>query len=96
VGHFAAAVSQSPIPFIEKHHDRIACLHLKDRKFGTNGGQNMPWGQGDTPLKGILVMMKKEKYKFPAGIELEYRIPENSSTMAEMSKCLQFCEDALA
>ena len=34
VGHFAAAVSQSPIPFIQKHHDRITCLHLKDRKFG--------------------------------------------------------------
>ncbi len=96
VGHFAAAVSQSPIPFIEKHHDRITCLHLKDRKFGTNGGQNVPWGQGDTPLKEILVMMKKEKYKFPAGIELEYRIPEGSTTMAEISKCLQFCRDALA
>jgi sugar phosphate isomerase/epimerase len=96
VGHFAAAVSQSPIPFIEKHHDRITCLHLKDRKFGSNGGQNVPWGQGDTPLKEILVMMKKEKYKFPAGIELEYRIPEGSSTMAELSKCLQFCHDALA
>jgi sugar phosphate isomerase/epimerase len=96
VGHFAAAVSQSPIPFIEKHHDRITCLHLKDRKFGANGGQNMPWGQGDTPLKEILAMVKKEKYKFPAGIELEYRIPEGSSTMAELSKCLQFCQDALA
>lgn len=96
VGHFAAAVSQSPIPFMEKHHDRITCLHLKDRKFGVNGGQNMPWGQGDTPLKEILVMMKKEKYKFPAGIELEYRIPEGSSTMAEISKCLRFCRDALA
>jgi sugar phosphate isomerase/epimerase len=96
VGHFAAAVSQSPIPFIEKHHDRITCLHLKDRKFGTNGGQNVPWGQGDTPLKEILEMMKKEKYKFPAGIELEYRIPEGSSTMAEISKCIQFCKDALA
>ena len=96
VGHFAAAVSQSPIPFMEKHHDRITCLHLKDRKFGTNGGQNVPWGQGDTPLKEILVTMKKEKYKFPASIELEYPIPEGSSTMAELSKCLQFCKDALA
>jgi sugar phosphate isomerase/epimerase len=96
VGHFAAAVSQSPIPFIEKYHDRITCLHLKDRKFGTNGGKNVPWGQGDTPLKEILVMMKKQKYRFPAGIELEYPIPEGSSTMAEIAKCLQFCKDALA
>ncbi len=96
VGHFAAAVSQSPIPFIQKNHDRITCLHLKDRKFGANGGQNVPWGQGDTPLKEILVMMKNEKYTFPAGIELEYRIPEGSTTMAEISKCLQYCRDALA
>jgi sugar phosphate isomerase/epimerase len=96
VGHFAAAVSQSPIPFIQKYHDRITCLHLKDRKFKTNGGQNTVWGQGDTPLKEILVLMKKEKYKFPAGIELEYRIPEGSTTMAEISKCLAFCKEALA
>jgi sugar phosphate isomerase/epimerase len=96
VGHFAAAVSESPIPFIQKYHDRITCLHLKDRKFKTNGGQNTVWGQGDTPLKEILVLMKKEKYKFPAGIELEYRIPEGSTTMAEISKCLEFCKEALA
>jgi len=69
---------------------------LKDRKLGTNGGRNMPWGEGDTPLKEVLQMMKKEKYKFPAGIELEYRIPEGSTTMAEIGKCLQFCKDALA
>jgi sugar phosphate isomerase/epimerase len=96
VGHFAAAVSQSPIPFMERHHDRITCLHLKDRKFGSNGGQNVPWGQGDTPLKEVLLMMKEKKYKFPAGIELEYKIPEGSTTMAEMAKCLQFCKEALA
>ena len=96
VGHFAAAVSQSPIPFIEKHHDRIASLHLKDRKFGTNGGQNVPWGRGDTPLKEVLVMLKQKKYTFPAAIELEYPIPDGSSTMAEISKCLQFCRNALA
>jgi sugar phosphate isomerase/epimerase len=96
VGHFAAAVSQSPIPFLQQHHDRITCLHLKDRKFGTNGGQNMPWGQGDTPLKEILQIMRKQNYRFPAGIELEYRIPEGSSTMAEIRKCVQFCKEALA
>ena len=96
VGHYVAATSQSPIPFIQQHHDRITCLHLKDRKLGTNGGENVPWGQGDTPLKEILLLMKREKYKFPAGIELEYRIPEGSTTMAEIGKCLQFCKNALA
>jgi sugar phosphate isomerase/epimerase len=96
VGHYVAPTSQSPIPFIQQHHDRITCLHLKDRKLGTNGGENVPWGLGDTPLKEILVMMKREKYKFHAGIELEYRIPEGSTTMAEIVKCVQFCKEALA
>lgn len=96
VGHFAAAVSQSPIPFIEKHHSRITSLHLKDRKFGSNGGKNVPWGEGDTPVKEILVLLKKQRYGFPATIELEYPIPEGSSVTAEIAKCLRFCRDALA
>jgi hypothetical protein len=56
----------------------------------------VPWGEGDTPLKEILALMKRKKYKFPAGIELEYPIPEGSTTMAEIAKCLQFCADALS
>lgn len=96
VGHYAAATGESPVPFIKEHHDRITCLHLKDRKFRTHGGQNTPWGQGDTPLREILQLMKAEKYPFPAGIELEYRIPQGSTPTAEIKKCLQYCKDALA
>jgi sugar phosphate isomerase/epimerase len=96
VGHYAAATNESPIPFIKEHHDRITCLHLKDRKFRTNGGRNMQWGQGDTGLREVLQLIKTEKYQFPAGIELEYRIPQGSTPGAEITKCLQFCKDALA
>lgn len=96
VGHYAAAVSGSPIPFIKEHHDRITSLHLKDRKYRTHGGENMPWGQGDTPLKEILQLLKTERYGIPAAIELEYPIPAGSSPTMEISKCLQFCRAALA
>ena len=96
VGHYVAATNESPIPFIKEHHDRITCLHLKDRKTRLNGGRNMPWGQGDTPLREILQLMKVERYKFPAGIEFEYSIPPGSSATREIAKCLQFCKDALA
>jgi sugar phosphate isomerase/epimerase len=96
VGHFVAATNHSPIPFIKEHHDRITSLHLKDRKFRTHGGENMPWGRGDTPLKGILQLMKTENYQFPAAIELEYPIPAGSTACAKIAKCLQFCKDALA
>lgn len=96
VGHFTEAINGSPILFIKAHHDRISSFHLKDKKYGANGGGNMPWGQGDTPLKEVLRLMAKEKYKWPANIELEYDIPEGSSVMAEMAKCIRFCKDSVS
>ena len=60
------------------------------------GGPNMPWGQGETPLKEVLQTMKKNKYKFPASIEYEYNTPEGSDVLTEVKKCVQFCKDALA
>jgi len=96
IGHYTAGTSSDPIPFVKQHHDRITSMHLKDRKYETNGGQNMPWGQGQTPIKEVLQLMKKEKYKFPATIELEYKPPEGSDSMKEIAKCLEYCKDALA
>lgn len=95
VGHFTAAISKSPIPFIQKHHARIRSMHLKDRRYGTKGSDNLPWGEGDTPLKEVLQLIKREQYKFPATIELEYPVPEGSDVMRELAKCFQYCQDAL-
>jgi sugar phosphate isomerase/epimerase len=93
IGHFTAGNNVSPAEFIKKHHARITNLHLKDRKI--NQGPNMPWGQGDTQIREILQLMKKEKYTFPACIELEYPAPEGSDVMKELAKCVQYCKDAL-
>jgi sugar phosphate isomerase/epimerase len=95
-GHYVAGTSESPIPLIQKHHDRIASMHLKDRKKASNGAANLPWGQGETPIRDILHLMRQEKYPFPASIELEYEIPEGSDAVVETSKCVQFCKNALA
>ncbi len=94
IGHFVAGTSESPIPLIQKHHDRILSLHLKDRKV--NNGANLPFGQGDTPVAQVLQLMRKEKWTFPADIELEYKVPEGSDSVAEVTKCVQFCKEALA
>jgi sugar phosphate isomerase/epimerase len=94
IGHyFAGTKGQSPIPVLEKYHSRIVSLHLKDR---TADGGNLPWGQGKTPIKEVLQLMRKEKWTFPADIELEYRIPEGSNAVAEVARCLQYCKEALA
>lgn len=94
IGHYVAGTSESPIPLIRKHHDRFTSIHLKDRK--KDNGPNVPWGQGDTPIADVLQLMKKEKYTWPATIELEYPVPEGSSRVAEIGKCLQYCKDALS
>jgi sugar phosphate isomerase/epimerase len=94
VGHFCAGNSMSPVDFLRMYPERITNLHLKDRKF--DQGPNMPWGEGDTPLKDILQLMKREQYKFMATIELEYPIPEGSDVMSELRKCVEFCKQALA
>jgi len=94
VGHFTAGNGFSPAEFIKKYHDRITNLHLKDRKV--NQGPNLPWGQGDTQIKQILQLMRKEKYKFPACIELEYPVPQGSTVLAELAKCVEYCKEALA
>jgi sugar phosphate isomerase/epimerase len=94
IGHYVAGTNgKSPIPVLEKYHDRITNLHLKDR---TADGANVPWGQGQTPIKEVLQLMRKEKWTFPAEIELEYAIPEGSNAVAEVAKCVQYCKEALA
>ncbi len=95
IGHYVAATNASPIPLILRHHGRITSLHLKDRKFGRNGGQNMPWGQGDTPIAEVLRLMKRERYGFPASIELEYRV-EPGHVMTELARCREYARTALA
>jgi len=94
IGHYVAGTGQSPIPMIEKFHDRILAIHLKDRK--KNKGPNTPWGQGDTDIAGVLQFMKKNKLTFSADIELEYKVPKGSNAVKEVTKCLQFCKQALA
>jgi sugar phosphate isomerase/epimerase len=56
----------------------------------------MPWGQGETPLKEVLQLMKRNKYKFAASIEFEYGTPEGSDVLTEVKKCVEYCKKALA
>jgi sugar phosphate isomerase/epimerase len=88
IGHYTAA-NGDPIDFITKYHDRITNLHLKDRK--KNHGPNVPWGQGDTPIKPVLQLLKAKKYDIPGNIEFEYE----GDPVVEVGKCLQYCREAL-
>ena len=97
-GHYVAAgnVGGTTLEFLQKFHDRIASFHLKDRTTPEHGAQNLPWGTGDTPIKQILQMVKKNKWTMPASIELEYQVPADSDAVKEVARCFQYCKDALA
>ncbi len=93
IGHFTAA-NYDAVAFIKQHHDKITNLHIKDRK--KDHGPNVAvWGTGDTPIKEVLQLVKTEKYKFPANMELEYPIPEGSDIIAEAKKCLAYVKSCL-
>jgi sugar phosphate isomerase/epimerase len=96
-GHYIAVggknTKESLLALIEAKHDRITSMHLKDRT--ADGKNNLPWGQGDTPIKEILSLVKNKKYKFPVTIELEYEVPEGSDAVKEVAKCVDYAKGIL-
>jgi sugar phosphate isomerase/epimerase len=89
IGHFVSA-GYDPLPYIQEHHARIATLHIKDRN---KAHANLPFGQGETPIKEVLLLLKKNKWRIPANIEYEYK---GEDAVAEVKKCYQYMKEALA
>ncbi len=93
IGHFTAA-GYDAVPFIRRYHDRITNLHLKDRfrNQGRGRGANVRWGDGETPIREVLQLLRREQYPIPANIEYEY---QGTDPVIEVAKCLQFAKDIL-
>ena len=103
IGHYIAVggvnTKETLLKFIENNHDRICSLHLKDRNAPTETNpddrDNKIWGQGDTPIKEVLLLMQKKSYNFTATIEREYPIPEGSNAVQEVIRCMVYCKSVL-
>ena len=95
LGHYVAAGNDKTLEIITAKHGHIKSMHLKDRQTPENQKGNVVWGKGDTPIAEALQLMRSKKYAFPGTIELEYEIPEGSDAIAEVQKCLGYCEKAL-
>jgi sugar phosphate isomerase/epimerase len=91
IGHFTAAGFDA-VAYLREHRARITNLHLKDRQTAARGGANVPWGDGDTPIKEVLQLLSREKWDIPANIEFEYP----GDPLVEVPKCFEFCKKALA
>ncbi|HEX5411924.1 MAG TPA: sugar phosphate isomerase/epimerase [Terriglobia bacterium] len=91
IGHFTAA-NQDAVGFLRKYHQKMVTLHIKDRK--RNHGDNLPFGEGDTPITAVLHLLRDNHWKIPANIEYEYG-KKGMDTIAEMKKSYAYCRKAL-
>jgi sugar phosphate isomerase/epimerase len=97
IGHYVAAGNPggTPVQFFEKFHDRITSFHIKDRTTPEHCALNLPFGEGETPLREILHLLRKNKWSIPATIELEYQVPEGSDPVKEVRKSFEYCRKVL-
>jgi sugar phosphate isomerase/epimerase len=91
IGHFTAADFDA-VAYIRQHHANITNLHLKDRK--KNEGDNVSWGEGDTPIREVLEMLKREKWPIRTYIEYEYR--GAGTPIQEVAKCFEYAKRILS
>ena len=91
IGHFTAA-NYDAVAFLKEHHAAVTNLHIKDRK--RDQGDNMPWGMGNTPIREVLQLLKREKWPIRAYVEYEYK--GSGSSVDEVKKCFDYARQALA
>jgi sugar phosphate isomerase/epimerase len=96
-GHYFGATGLHPNVLIERLHDRIVSVHLKD-KTGPKAAEpnkNQPFGKGETPVVEMLQLIRTKGWPITCDIELEYTVPEGSDAVKEVVKCVAYCKAAL-
>lgn len=96
-GHYFGFTGFNPMDLIERLHDRMASIHIKDKTGpkASEPNKNKPFGQGETPVAQILQQIQKNKWPITCDIELEYTIPQGSDAVKEVAKCVDYCRAAL-
>jgi sugar phosphate isomerase/epimerase len=76
-----------PLAFLREMKDRLTTLHTHD---------SVPFGQGQAPVKEILLMIKQEKFTFVPIIERIYRLTPDMDNVVELRKLVDYCKGVLA
>ena len=96
-GHYFGATGLNPCLLIERLHNKIVSIHIKD-KTGPKAkepNKNQQFGKGETPVNEILQLVQKNKWNINCDIELEYNLPDGSDAVKEVVKCAAYCKAAL-
>ena len=96
-GHYFGTTGLNPCDFMRKYHERIFSIHIKD-KTGPNTNppnMNQVYGQGETPVEEILLLIKNEGWPIYVDIELEHDIKPWSNQVKETKTCVQYLRNIL-
>jgi sugar phosphate isomerase/epimerase len=96
-GHFFGSTGIHPNTIIEKYHDRIVSIHIKDKTGPKTdpANTNQVWGQGESPLEDILLLIKKQRWPINCDIELEYDVAPWSNAVKEVKTCVNYVRQIL-
>ena len=96
-GHFFGSTGIHPNTIIEKYHDRIISIHIKDKTGPKTdpANTNQVWGQGEMPLADVLLLIKKNKWPIHCDVELEYDVKPWSTAQKEVKTCVQYAKQIL-
>ncbi len=97
VGHYFGATGDNPVNLMNRLHDRIVSIHIKDKTGpkAADPNKNQPFGSGETPVAEILKAISKNKWPIFCDVELEYNIPAGSDAVTEVTKCVDYLKMAL-
>ena len=97
-GHFFGSTGIHPNTILDKYHERIFSIHIKD-KTGPNTqptpNTNQVWGQGEMPLAEVLLHIKEKKWPIYCDIELEYEVKQWSNAVKEVKTCVNYARNIL-
>ncbi len=86
------AANGAAVAYVQENSAAIAQITVKDRR--RNKGANEQFGDGDTPIREVLRLVKDKRYTFPVFAEYEY-VGLGTPT-EELTRCMNFMRSALA
>ena len=91
IGFFTSA-GASAAAWLQENAGCVSQLTVKDRR--RNSDKSEQWGDGDTPVKDVLRLVKTKGYAFPVFAEYEY-LGLGTST-EELQRCMDYMRSAIA
>jgi len=78
------------LKFVQEHPDRIGLIYLKDRR---KDRLSVPWGQGDTPIREILRLIRDKQYPILCYIDCDYKTEDRPG---DVKRSLEYVKAALS